>query len=68
MHQAENTILTEGQAAQFLNISQRTLQMWRLRGGGPEYVKLGRAVRYTKAALEDYLKSAARAHTSQRAA
>lgn len=41
----------ENQAATFLGISVRTLQAWRVRGDGPPYVKLGRAVRYQRRAL-----------------
>jgi hypothetical protein len=43
--------ITEGQAAEFLGISVRTLQAWRVRGGGPRYCKIGRAVRYQRRAL-----------------
>jgi predicted DNA-binding transcriptional regulator AlpA len=43
--------LNENQAAEFLGVSVRTLQAWRVRGGGPLYVKLGRAVRYQRRAL-----------------
>lgn len=39
-------LLTEAQASQVLQIGVRTLQGWRVRGGGPQYKKLGRAVRY----------------------
>jgi len=41
----------EMQAAMFLGISVRTLQAWRVRGGGPPYVKIGRAVRYQRRQL-----------------
>lgn len=43
--------LNEAQAAQLLGLSVRTLQAWRVRGGGPPYVKIGRAVRYQRRAL-----------------
>ena len=45
---------TEMQAAIFLGVSARTLQAWRVRGGGPPYVKIGRAVRYQRRALIKY--------------
>jgi hypothetical protein len=41
----------EMQAAIFLGVSVRTLQAWRVRGGGPPYMKIGRAVRYQRRAL-----------------
>ena len=43
--------LNENQAAGFLGMSVRTLQAWRVRGGGPSYCKIGRAVRYQRRAL-----------------
>jgi len=43
--------LNETQAAEFLGVSVRTLQAWRVRGGGPLYCKIGRAVRYQRRAL-----------------
>jgi hypothetical protein len=46
--------LNESQAAEFLAVSVRTLQAWRVRGGGPPYVKIGRSVRYQRRALVSY--------------
>ena len=40
---------TEMQAAIFLGVCVRTLQAWRVRGGGPPYFKIGRSVRYSGA-------------------
>jgi hypothetical protein len=57
-------LYAEGPAADLLNVSVRTLQAWRVRGGGPRFVKLGRAVRYTLADLESFVYSQLRAHTS----
>ena len=45
-------LLTTVQAAEHLGLSPRTLEDWRVRGGGPPYRKLGRkAVRYAPADL-----------------
>lgn len=44
-------LLNEQEAADFLSISFRTLQAWRVRGGGPRFCKIGRAVRYRRADL-----------------
>jgi hypothetical protein len=33
-------LMTEKEAANILCYSQRALQNWRVRGGGPEYVKV----------------------------
>jgi predicted DNA-binding transcriptional regulator AlpA len=43
--------LNENQAAEFLGLSVRTLQSWRVRGTGPRYTKIGRSVRYQRRAL-----------------
>lgn len=43
----QRTVLTERQAAEYLQLSPRTLQAWRLRGGGPAFVRISkRCVRY----------------------
>ncbi|AGA90541.1 hypothetical protein Thimo_1769 [Thioflavicoccus mobilis 8321] len=58
-------LATEKEAAAFLNVSPRTLQAWRVRGGGPEYVKLGNAaVRYDPAALDRFVVENTRANTA----
>lgn len=46
--------LNETQAAEFLGVSTRTLQAWRVRGGGPRYAKIGRAVRYQRRTLIEF--------------
>jgi hypothetical protein len=62
MNAAANTIrdpdesLDEVQAASFLKYSVRTLQAWRVRGGGPAFVKIGRSVRYTRRDLISFQK------------
>jgi predicted DNA-binding transcriptional regulator AlpA len=38
-----------------LAVSRRTLQGWRLRGLGPRFVKVGRAVRYDALEVERYI-------------
>jgi excisionase family DNA binding protein len=48
--------LTQSQVAEILGVSARTLEMWRVRGGGPQYRKLGaRCVRYTLADIEAWI-------------
>lgn len=53
------------EAAQKLGLSPATLEAWRVRGGGPEFIKLGRAVRYSDDALDDFVDKNKRASTSQ---
>ena len=57
-------LLNEKQAAEFLNVSPRTLQAWRVKGGGPAFLKLGAAVRYRPEALADWVEEQNRANTS----
>ena len=44
--QGASPFLSNEQAAVFLNISPRTLEWYRLVGGGPQYRKFGRLIRY----------------------
>lgn len=46
-----DTLLTEVQTAEFLNLSVRTLQAWRIKMAGPRFVRAGRAVRYRRSDL-----------------
>jgi excisionase family DNA binding protein len=48
-------LLTTKEAAKFLKISTVTLEKWRCQERGPQYVKLGRAVRYEREALQRYI-------------
>ena len=41
-------------AAEYYGVSVRTLQRWRLEGRGPDFVKLGRLVRYTREDLDQH--------------
>lgn len=58
----QSRLMDEKQAAEFLAISPRTLQAWRLTGGGPAFKKIGRVVRYDSADLATFI--SARTHTS----
>jgi excisionase family DNA binding protein len=50
-----DSLLTEVDAARFLRISSRTLQAWRVKHYGPRFVRVGRAVRYRRQDLEDWV-------------
>ena len=45
------------EAAKYLGLSISTLNKLRCTGGGPAFLKLGRAVRYTPDDLQDWLDS-----------
>ena len=59
------TLVGEREASEYLSLSARTLQKWRLQGLGPPFVKLGRAVRYDPADLQDFLQVSRRRSTSE---
>jgi len=59
-------LLTEKQAARYLGFSPRALQNWRLRGGGPLFVKISnRAVRYRLSDLIQWVERRVRTNTTQ---
>jgi len=59
----QQTFLDSDQAAQYIGLKRTTLEAWRCRGGGPKFAKLGRAVRYRKADLDDWIESRIRENT-----
>jgi len=50
--------LSEKEAALLFSLPASTLKTKRVRGGGPEYVKIGSRVLYARKALEAYLEGA----------
>jgi excisionase family DNA binding protein len=64
-HALDNLLLTEKQAARLLGFSERTLQAWRVRGGGPRFVKVSaRCVRYRQDDLDEWVRMRLRTSTS----
>jgi len=61
-------LLLTPEAALHLRVTPATLKLWRLRGIGPRFVKLGRRVAYRLADLESYLVACERQSTSGPAA
>lgn len=60
-------LLTPAETAQALNVSEFTLESWRVRGCGPSYVKLTRkTVRYPLDEIELWLKNRTLSSTSAR--
>lgn len=55
---------TEREEAARLRLSMRTLQAWRTKGGGPPFIKLGKAVRYNPAEVDAWLAGQARTNTA----
>ena len=53
---SEKSVYTVNEAAEYLGLAVSTLNKWRCyRNRGPAFVKLGKAVRYRKEALDTYL-------------
>jgi hypothetical protein len=50
-------LLNELQTARILKVSVQLLRKLRAAGGGPEYIKVGRCVRYTLSGIESYINS-----------
>jgi predicted DNA-binding transcriptional regulator AlpA len=48
-------LLDEQEVSKRLSVSVNTLRYWRVSGDGPNYVKLGRLVRYDAVALEKFI-------------
>jgi excisionase family DNA binding protein len=61
---ARRVMMTEDQAAEWLSLKKKTLQAWRVHGGGPKFVKLGRCVRYIESDLEEFVAQRTLTHTS----
>jgi len=56
---------TVEEAAAELGLSVHTLNGWRVQGRGPEFTKLGSAVRYSDEAIENFKNEGKRRSTSQ---
>jgi len=50
-----NRLLNERELADRLGLTTKCLQTWRQSGKGPAYLKLSRAVRYSEAAVDEWL-------------
>lgn len=58
-------LLTGQEAAEILGISNQTMRIHRIKGGGVKFVKVGRMVRYRKSDIEAYLNARTFDNTSQ---
>ncbi len=57
-------LVTEHEAARLLGLSVKTLRRWRWAGKGPNFVKIGSAVRYEPAELQALIDAGRRTSTS----
>ncbi len=59
-----NRLLTELEAAEILNVEPTTLRRWRWAGHPPSFLKIGAAVRYDPADLQEFIEAGRRSSTS----
>lgn len=61
-------MINETEAADYIGHSKRALQNWRVRGGGPKFIKVsGRSIRYRRLDLNAWAESKLVASTSEAA-
>jgi hypothetical protein len=65
MNKQDDLLLMPKEAAQELKVSESLLARARMRGTGPAFIQLGRAVRYSRSALAAYKALQTRISTSQ---
>ncbi len=53
------------QAASYLKLSHQYLEIARHKGGGPQYIKLAKAVRYRQEDLDDWMADHIQRHTAE---
>jgi excisionase family DNA binding protein len=61
---SDQILLSTVEAAKYLQMSRRTLEKFRVTGGGPPYHKLGRLVRYLLRDLDKWIARGRRTSTS----
>ncbi len=62
----EDALLTEQQAATLLNVNPRTLQKWRINGGGPLFVRISRrCIRYRPKDVRNWAQHRVKSSTSE---
>jgi hypothetical protein len=60
-----DVLMTQREAAAMVRLSERTLERYRTSGRGPRYIALGRAVRYRRRDLLDFVERCVRNSTSE---
>jgi excisionase family DNA binding protein len=58
-------LLTQAETAELLRLSERTLERWRVQGGGVPFVKLGRRVVYRRIDIDKWVASHVVSSTSE---
>lgn len=58
-------LLTTPEAANILRLKPGTLSKWRWSGDGPTFIKIGAAVRYEPADIQDFIETNRKESTTQ---
>ncbi len=58
-------LLSQKRVATELGISHRTLEKWRVVGGGPRFIRVGRLVRYRQEDVQDWMRSRTVSNTTE---
>lgn len=58
-------LLSTMEVSILLGVAEVTLRIWRLKGCGPRFVKLGRSVRYRRGHIEQFLEAHSVGSTSE---
>lgn len=61
-------LLNNDEAADMMGISRRTLPVWRVQGKGPQFIKIGKLVRYERSELDAWILANTHANTSRNGA
>lgn len=61
----KNRLMTTTETADYLRIKKITLEQWRLKGKGPQFLKIGRCVRYRMSDILGYIDKMAVSSTTQ---
>lgn len=56
MNDHTDPMLDQPSTAEYLDVSERTLEDWRQKKRGPAYVRIGRLIRYRQSDLDAWLK------------
>ena len=60
-----SNLLDTTQAAALLGINKNTLEIWRVQGRSPKFLKIGRNVRYRLSDIEAFLENSVKNSTSE---
>ena len=61
----DNQLLTQKRLSDLIDVSERSLERWRVEGTGPAFVKAGRKVLYRPDDVDDWLIASRRKSTSE---